>query len=341
MKRKCTKIECQSGQIVKYGLYYRKSDRRYIQIFKCKDCWHRFSAATGKPEYRQHKRSLNPVIFHLLSSCVSRNRIAKNLKISPTTVDRRLVFLSTLSQKENRALLLKQLQSAQKKAGLPKQVHVKQPKLKHKSALKSSTLTTTTQQVSFANVQFDELETFEHSKCKPLSVAMAVDKDSRMILGFDVSQMPCKGRLAEKSRQKYGTRRDRRHIGLRSMFEQITPLLPQGVNMLSDMNPMYDSLVNRMLGKVAKMSFSYSQVPGGRGCSTGQGELKKQQYDPLFSLNHTFAMMRYSVNRLVRRTWCTTKKASNLRHHLQIYAYYHNLYVAKNPESDHHESGAV
>ena len=58
---------------------------------------------------------------------------------------------------------------------------------------------------------------------------------------------------------------------------------------------------------------------------TGQGELKKVVYDPIFSLNHTCAMLRANINRLVRKTWCTTKKPERLAMHITLYALYHNL----------------
>ena len=51
---------------------------------------------------------------------------------------------------------------------------------------------------------------------------------------------------------------------------------------------------------------------------------KKVKFDPLFSLNHTFAMLRANVNRLFRKTWCTTKKPQRLADHLALYALYHN-----------------
>jgi hypothetical protein len=57
---------------------------------------------------------------------------------------------------------------------------------------------------------------------------------------------------------------------------------------------------------------------------TGQGELKVGGFDPIFSLNHTCAMLRANINRLFRKTWCTTKKMEMLEHHLAIYALYHN-----------------
>ena len=57
-----------------------------------------------------------------------------------------------------------------------------------------------------AEVEFDDLETFEHTKCKPLSVTLMVEYKTRRILGFEVSQMPAKGRIAHIARKKYGPR---------------------------------------------------------------------------------------------------------------------------------------
>ncbi|RME16932.1 MAG: transposase, partial [Bdellovibrio sp.] len=69
---------------------------------------------------------------------------------------------------------------------------------------------------------------------------------------------------------------------------------------------------------------THIQLKGQRGAITGQGELKKTAFDPLFSLNHTCAMFRANVNRLFRKTWCTTKKLQPLIDHLEIYMWYHN-----------------
>ncbi|HEY8279241.1 MAG TPA: transposase, partial [Bdellovibrionota bacterium] len=68
---------------------------------------------------------------------------------------------------------------------------------------------------------------------------------------------------------------------------------------------------------------------GKRGAQGGQGELKKVKFDPLFSLNHTCAMFRANVNRLFRKTWCTTKRIDRLRAHLMIYAHYHNRHLGQ------------
>ena len=66
------------------------------------------------------------------------------------------------------------------------------------------------------------------------------------------------------------------------------------------------------------------QYKGEKSRSYGQGELKKTKNDPLFSINHTFAMLRANINRLIRRSWCSTKKIQGLTDHLAIYAWVHN-----------------
>ncbi len=167
--------------------------------------------------------------------------------------------------------------------------------------------------------QFDDLESMEHSKCKPLSVTLAVVNGTRKILGHEVSRMPAKGHLAEIAKIKYGFRPDERSIGINSLFEAIKDSISPNAKILSDKNPLYLPQVEAHFPNA-----SYRQVKSRRACVAGQGELKKGGHDPLFSLNHTCAMLRANINRLFRRTWCTTKKIQGLRDHMAIYIKYHN-----------------
>ena len=57
---------------------------------------------------------------------------------------------------------------------------------------------------------------------------------------------------------------------------------------------------------------------------TWQGELKRTGWDPLFTINHTLAMLRDNIKRLTRRTWCTTKQQSALEDVIAIYMHFHN-----------------
>jgi hypothetical protein len=68
----------------------------------------------------------------------------------------------------------------------------------------------------------------------------------------------------------------------------------------------------------------YKQYKGEKAMIAGLGELKKNGRDPLFAINHTCAMLRANINRLFRRTWCTTKKPKRLEDHLAIYIAFHN-----------------
>lgn len=168
-------------------------------------------------------------------------------------------------------------------------------------------------------VEFDDLETFEHTKCKPLSVSIAVESGSRRILGLEVSRMPAKGRLADRSREKYGPRGDERARGRDRLFRSLKDLVSEKLEIRSDSNPHYPRNVQKHFPQALHRRFL-----GKRGSTGGQGELKKVKFDPLWSLNHTCAMFRANVCRLIRKTWCTTKRSDRLRAHLVLYAAYHN-----------------
>lgn len=267
--------------IVRVGRFRRKSDAKSIQRYFCRRCLKHFSSATTHPCYRQKKRQVNFRVYQELASCVSLRRIARNLKLSRATVNRKLIFLGIIC--------LNKLQE---------------------DNLKAEPCT---------RVQFDDLETFEHTKLKPLSVTLAVEYKTRRILGFEVAQMAAKGHLSQLSVKKYGVRKDERTKARHKFFEKLKPLVKAEALFESDENPYYPKDLKIYFPKAKHNAFK-----GQRGSTSGQGELKKVRFDPLFSLNHTCAMLRANVNRLVRKTWCTTKLSQNLAHHLAIYAHFHN-----------------
>jgi hypothetical protein len=212
---------------------------------------------------------------------VSQRETARMLGINRKTVVRKFIFLGRRAQ---------HLLSKQNK--------------RHNPALK---------------IQFDDMETFEHTKCKPLSITLAVEDETRRILGFEVSQMPAKGHLSLISRKKYGLRADLRPQARAKLFQTLKSLVHPESIMKSDQNPHYPPDVKRFFPD--SRHFTYK---GRRGSIVGQGELKKIGFDPLFSLNHTCATLRERINRLKRRTWSTTKKPERLALHLALTAYHHN-----------------
>ncbi len=172
-------------------------------------------------------------------------------------------------------------------------------------------------------MQFDDLITTEHTKLKPLSISLAVDARTRHILGTQVSQIGAFGHLADLSRKKYGIRPNRHREGLHRLFTKIAPTIALGAKIESDEHKRYPEVVAHFLPHR-----EYKQYKGGRACVAGQGELKRLGHDPLFILNHSCAMLRANINRLVRRTWCTTKRPSRLKMHLEIFMdYYNRIYL--------------
>ena len=289
MPRQCPNPHCaaapDSGRIVRYGSFFRKSDSKQITRFLCRTCHTHFSSATFSPCFGQKKRRINAPLRQLLCSGVSQRRAAWILKVNRKTVARKFLFLAAQAREKQKKLWA--------------------------TWIRNGTL--------FNSVQFDDLETSEHSKCKPLSVTLAVETDTRKILDFQVSVMPAKGKLAKIARTKYGRRPDERSSGWKQLFENLQLFVSPCATFVSDENPHYPIYLRR-----AFLSAHHQTAKGRRGCVVGQGELKRGGFDPLFSLNHTCAMLRANINRLFRRTWCTTKKRERLADHIALYVGFHN-----------------
>jgi hypothetical protein len=219
---------------------------------------------------------------------VNQRALASNLKVNRKTVASRLKFLGQEAERKHEKFL-RRLSEKPNKLSL---------------------------------IQFDDMETSVHSKCKPVSIAIAVHPLSRKILSLKVSEMPAKGRLVKKALFLYGPRQDRRPEGWRAMFREITPLVRDDVMVVSDENPHYPKYVKEFLPNA-----HHIQTKGRNARMNGQGELKTGGYDPIFTLNLSCAQIRDRVNVLVRETWSTTKKIESLQNHLNVYLVQHNEVV--------------
>jgi hypothetical protein len=292
MKITCPRPECSSHFLsspkkrpfVRNGSFYRKSDSRWISKFFCNCCKTYFSTATLRADRYQKKRRLNDPIYRLYSSGMTQTATAIFLRVTRKTIARKVRYLGALKTKEQEFFLEK--------------TYLNQP---------------------LAQVQFDDLETSEHTKCKPLSVTLAVDPRTRRILKFKVASMPAKGHLAAISFKKYGKREDHRPGSWDELMKELVPYVTKDCEWKSDENPHYPTYLKRHHPEAIHV-----RKKGGRGASTGQAELKKLRFDPLFSINHTCAMLRARMSRLFRKTWNTTKKPQGLIDHLSIYVSYHN-----------------
>lgn len=293
MRAKCILISCKCRDksewrkfVYKFGSFYRKSDKSYVVRFRCRICKRSLSDATYNPCFNQKKRFLNEPIFNNLCSSTSQRRTARLLKTTQKTVARKLKFLSRFSE-----IIIHELNKTCSRV---------------------------------IEMEFDELETYEHSKLKPISVVVAVESKSRRILGYNVASMPAKGRQYKKSIRKYGKRADHRSIARDTLFSELKDVIDEHATVKSDMNPHYSKVVKKHFPKA-----NFKTFKGKRSKKTDQGELKKLKFDPIFSINHTLAMLRDNIKTLTRMTWATNKKIEGLDQRIAIYAVYHNLVLLR------------
>ena len=299
MKIRCPRPECSSRPFsspkkrlfVRNGFFFRKSDSRLIRRYRCNCCGKQFSNSTFTPNYYQKQRRLSYRLRQLINSSVTQRRAALDLRVTRKTIVRRYRYLAAQGRMEHQRWLRE---------------NYSDQKLKY--------------------VQFDDLETSEHTKCKPLSVCLAVDPKTYQILSFQVSAMPARGHLVAFSRKKYGYRKDERSQGWNQMLSELQPFVEAQAVWKSDDNPHYPKHLKKFFPQAI-----HKTVKGGRGYHLGQGELK-QGYDPIFAINHACVMLRANLSRLVRKTWATTKNQQGLIDHLSIFVpFYNQVLKAKRP----------
>jgi len=210
---------------------------------------------------------------------------ARHFKVSRTTIARRLVFLAVQARGRNEALL----GDFQREFG------------------------------AFEHVQFDDMISAAHTKCKPVTATVVVQEKTRIVIDYSVAQIPAFGLLAAVSRKKYGPRADHSRRERNRLFRRLQNLLPKHANFRTDEHKHYPVVIKRHFPNATHLTHK-----GAKGSVSGQGEMKKLGRDPLFSINQSFAMFRDKMSRLSRRSWNLSKHIERLDDHMAIYIESHN-----------------
>ena len=185
--------------------------------------------------------------MELLSSNVSLSAAARMLRVNPKTVAKKLLFLGAICEERNQ-----------------------------KNALNYR---------SVDHIQFDELPTIEHHKCKPCRWRWRCQKMSVRFWGSSVIHAS-HWAFGQNFTQKYEIRPDHRKAGLTDLFNDLSLLSPT-ITISSDECSFYNGVVRQVFSKG-----DCESTHGEKSSVAGQGELKKTRFDPIFSINHTFAMLR-------------------------------------------------
>ncbi|MFQ5382758.1 MAG: hypothetical protein ACE5EF_14225 [Dehalococcoidia bacterium] len=267
------------------GTYPRKCDGRRIQRFRCTVCGHRFSAQSFRLDYRLHRPALTRPVLDLLVSKTTHRQTARVLGCDRKTVEHRLRLLGRHCRAFHRRMLARC-------PGLA------------------------------GTFQFDELETFETDRrLMPVTVPVLIERHSYFVVDLKTAPMGARGCRTEALRRKkaeyerkYGKRRNGSREAVRRTLTTLDRHLAPGAkaHLQTDLKKTYRGLIRGVFGP------RY-------GSHAQESSRRKRNYSNLlFPINHTLAMLRDGVSRLVRRSWGAAKKRVRLEDHLWVWLAWRN-----------------
>ena len=285
----CPYFDCRGpANYHRKGFYGRKCDGDRVQRFKCLSCGRWFSEQTFKVNYRLKRPELDVPIFQDLICKVTQRQSARTLGCKRAAVALRLRLFSVHCRTFHR----QQLDLALAKGPL------------------------------HGRFQLDELETFEHNRrLAPVTAPALIDAHSYFIVHTATGDLPARKPLSELNQEKLAMReRARGKRYSESCFavkrcwgklDRLTASRPV-ISVTTDRKTAYASSLRKRFGGRLQHTRVSAKEPRGYN-------------NPLFPVNHTFAMFRDGMSRLVRRNWATTKITRELRHHLWTWMTWRNF----------------
>lgn len=282
------------------GSYTRACDGRTVERFRCGTCQLTFSVQTFRLDYRHRRPELDQPVFEDLVSKVSHRQSARILGTTRRTVERRVRRFGA----HGRAF--------------------------HELMLAGKRL-----QGSFS---LDEAETFERDRrLEPVTLPVLIEKPSRFFVHVDSAPLPARKPSSAALEQRKlelekveGPRKCGSRAAVKRCFEVLREHTgAEGKLLIStDLKATYPAILKEVFG-ARKVEHDKTS-----------SKHKRDRKNPLFAINHTLAMLRDGVSRLVRRTWCHAKLRERLESHLWIYVAWRN-YVRNVTNRRRHETPAM
>ena len=258
---------CSSESIKRKGSM--KTKRGSTKRYQCKECSKTFTKRTLTQNYRHRLQHLRDRITGLYCEGMSLRAISRYLKINVKTVMKYFLENANMSKVNN----LRRLDQGQ---------------------------------IVTAYVQFDELETFEHTKRKPLGVECSIRVKTGEIISAKVCTIPVKALAVSSMYIKYWNKNINRQ-------QVLTDMLIETKKAMNKENFTIACDNAKQPVKIVKTLFDNHKVQVFNSHSTNK------------KIDSTFLKMRQDISRLRRRTLATTKKRENLQKHLDLYTDYHNM----------------
>ena len=269
------------------GFFRRKVDGRRVQRFECLGCERRFSTQSFRLDYRLKKPHLTGRVFEHLVAKTTLRQIGRSLETTRKTVERRLALLGDHCAQFH----AERLRCARVHGGLQ------------------------------GDWSLDELETYEADrKLKPVTVPVLIDRSTGFVMHTECAPMAPRGPRtpAEEERLKrIQASEGRRRSGSTRAIKQTFGVLAKNVastgavQVTTDKKESYGSCLRKLFGERLEHH-------------TVSSKRKRDIRNPLFRINHTLAMLRDGISRLVRQTWAASKDRVQLQVHLWVWNCYRN-----------------
>jgi transposase-like protein len=289
--RHCPRSAC-SSHITRHfrwrrkGFFHRLCDGRFVQRFLCLECRRTFSVQSFRLDYRLRKPRLHLALFKDFVSKTTLRQSARTLGCTRKTVTHRLKLLGRHCREFHHAVL-----ERARTRGI------------------------------VGTFQLDELESFEHSRrLKPLTVPVLIERTSFFVLHAECAPLAVRGPLSAANRIRkeanellMGKRRSGSVQAVRNALECMARVHRAAalVVVQTDRKKSYATRLRQLFGeRIRHEQYSSTAL--------------RNYTNPLFPINHTLAMMRDGVSRLVRRSWAASKIRERLELHIWIWIAYRN-----------------
>ena len=268
------------------GYFVRACDGRVVQRFLCLECHRGFSTQTFRLDHRLRRPELTRALLLHFVSKVTHRQSARTIGCARRTIDHRLRLVG----RHCRLLHGDLLERAAARGGIS------------------------------GRFQLDELETYEHSRrLAPVTMPVLIERCSFFVLDLRAATLPARGSLSPADRRRrdlragvHGTRRSGSTRAVEGSFSVLERVHAKGAVFVdTDRKRSYRSILARTFGERVC-----------HGCHSSR--IRRDRRNPLFAINHTLAMLRDGISRLVRRTWAGAKLCARLCDHAWIWTAWRN-----------------
>jgi hypothetical protein len=258
-----------------------------VRRFHCHVCNRSFSVQTFRVDYRLKRPGLTAPIFDDFVSKVTQRQSARTLGTTRHTVRRRLLLLARHALDFQNAVL--------KRAGARRSLR--------------------------GHFQLDELETFElDRRLRPVTMPVLIHERSRFVVYVAAAALAARGNLRpgdlERKRRIEAVEGVRRS-GSRRVVKRCFRVLARSHGADGTTVVVTDQKSSYATALAEAMTGPYAHA-------THSGKAAKSVENPLWPINHTLAMVRDGLSRLVQRTWGVTKERWWLARHAWIWIAYRN-----------------